>query len=149
MPSGQVPHYGVMPHYWSCLLCVLPHYQPCLLVGCPFIGHVFCLLPLQPLFLLVESRWKRDAISVVPFYSGDFKSGMSSEPVPFSYIPDCTVQLYQTYMLGSFIQIYEFVKCSSIRHGIWLVSNPSDMPTGRAPFPIVCKNHSLPSWTPF
>ena len=86
---------------------------------------------------------------LVPFYSGEFTSDMSAGLVPYSDIPACTVQLHHTCMLGSCIQIYEFVKCIPITQGIWLVSNPSDSPTGRVPFPTVCKNHPLPSWTPF
>ena len=56
---------------------------------------------------------------------------MFADPVPLSDMPACTVQLYQTCMLGSFIQIRMFVKCCSTRLDIWSVTNPSDMPTGR------------------
>ena len=56
-------------------------------------------------------------------------SDMSADPL--SDIPACTVQLYQTCMLGSFIQINVFVKCFSTRQEIWYVTNPPDMPTGK------------------
>ena len=65
-----------------------------------------------------------------------------------SYMPACTVQLYQTCMLGSFIQIHVFVKCFSIRQEIWYATNPPDMPTGRVRLPRVCKNYQLPAWMP-
>ena len=47
---------------------------------------------------------------------------MSADPVPLSDMPACTVQLYQTCMLGSFIQIHVFVKCFSIKQEIWYVT---------------------------
>ena len=74
---------------------------------------------------------------------------MSADPVPLSYMPACTVQLYQTCMLGSFIQVHVFVKCFSIRQEIWYhVKNPPDMPTGKVRLPRVCKTYQLPVWTP-
>ena len=62
---------------------------------------------------------------------------MPADPVPLSDMPACTGQLYQTCMLGSFIQIHVFVKCFSIRHEIWYVTNPPDMPTGKVRLPRV------------
>ena len=105
---------------------VVPHYRPCLLVD----------FSLQPTFWLVECRGKRDG----------YKS--SADPVPLSDMPACTVQLYQTCILGSFIQIYVFVKCFSIRQEIWYVTNPLDMPTGKVRLPRGCKTYQLPAWTP-
>ena len=35
----------------------------------------------------------------------------SADPVSLSNMHACTVQLYQTCMLGSFIQLHIFVKC--------------------------------------
>ena len=94
---------------------------------------------LQPTFILVECRWKKDG----------YKSGAtliwvplhqtSADPVSLSDMPACTVQLYQICMLGSFIQLHMLVKCCFIRLGIWSVTNPSDMLTGRVPLPRVCK----------
>ena len=81
-------------------------------------------------------------------YRGTITSDMSAVLVPLSDMPACTVQLYQTCMLGSFIQIHEFVKCFSIRQELWYVTNPSDMPTGKVRFPPVCKTYQLPAWTP-
>ena len=63
-------------------------------------------------------------------YRGAITLDMFANLVPFSDMPVCTVQLYQTCMLGSFIQIHVFVKCFSIRQEIWYVKNPPDMPTG-------------------
>ena len=81
-------------------------------------------------------------------YRGATTSEMSADPVPLSDIPACTVQLYQTCLLGSFIQIHVFVKCFSIRQEIWYVTNPPDMSTGKGRLPRVCKTYQLPSWTP-
>ena len=64
--------------------------------------------------LLVKCRWKKDG-GWCYLYSGAIISDMSADTVPLSDMPACTVQLYQTCMLGSFIQIREFVKCCSIR----------------------------------
>ena len=58
------------------------------------------------------------------------------------------LQLYQTCMLGSWIHLRMFVKCYSIKQGIWSVTNPSDMPTGRMPLPQGCKICWVPSWMP-
>ena len=71
--------------------------------------------------------------------SGAIISDMSADTVPLSDMPACTVQLYQACMFGSIIQIRGFVKYCSIRLGIWSVTNPSDMPTGRVLLPRVCK----------
>ena len=73
---------------------------------------------------------------------------MCADPVQLSDMPACTVQLYQTCMLGSFIQIHVFVKCSSMRRDIWYVTDPPDMPTGKVRFPRVCKTYQRPAWTP-
>ena len=64
--------------------------------------------------------WYREAIT----------SDMFADPVPLSDMPACTVQPYQTCMLGSFIQIHVFVKCFSIRRDICYVTNQPDMSTG-------------------
>ena len=64
-------------------------------------------------------------------YRGAITSDMSADPAPLSDMPACTVQLYQTCMLGSFIQIHVFVKCISIRQDIRYVTNPPDMSTGK------------------
>ena len=71
---------------------------------------------------------------------------MFADSVPLSDMPACTVQLCQTRMLGSFIQIHVFVKCL-IRREIWYVLKPPDMPTGKQQLPRVCKTYQLPSWT--
>ena len=81
-------------------------------------------------------------------YRGAITSDMFADPVPLSDMPACTVQFYQTCMLGSFIQIHIFVKCFSIRQEIWYVTNPSDMPTGKVWLPQVCKTYKLPACTP-
>ena len=66
-------------------------------------------------------------------YRGAITLDMSADPMPLSDMPDCTVQFYQTCMLGSFIQICVFVKYSFIRQDIWSVTNPLYMSTGRVP----------------
>ena len=55
---------------------------------------------------------------------------------------------YQTCMLGSWIHLRMSVKCCSIKQGIWSVTNPSDMSTGKMPLPQGCKTCRVPSWTP-
>ena len=92
---------------------MVSHYQPFLLVWC-----------------LTISRVCRYGVSLSAMPAGAGASDMSVDPVPLSDVPACTVQLYQTCMLGSFIQIHVFVKCFSIRQEIWYVTNPPDMPTG-------------------
>ena len=42
-------------------------------------------------------------------------SDMAVDTVPLSDMPACTVQLNQICMLGSFIQMREFVTCCTIR----------------------------------
>ena len=144
MPSG------VMPHYRPCLLvwcltigyafwCVaslfdmpvgmVPHYRPCLLVNCHCNRHFTSQVQMEKGWLHVWCYLYRSAII----------SDMSADPVPLSDMPAGIVQLYQTCMLGIFIQICVFVKCCSIRQGIWSVTNPSDMPTGRVPLPNFVK----------
>ena len=73
---------------------------------------------------------------------------MSADKVPLSDMPACTVELYKTCMLGSFIQICAFVKCCFIRQVIWSVTNQSDMHTVRVLLSGVCKTCRLPSGTP-
>ena len=63
----------------------------------------------------------------------------SADPVSLSNMHACTVQLHQTCMLGSFIQLHVFVRCCYIRQGIWSVTNPSDMLTGRVSLPPIVK----------
>ena len=135
--SSSVMHVGVVPHY-----------RPCLLVWYLTIDHICWSNATVIDILLVECRMKKDS----------YKSGAICTEVPLyqtclliqchSDMPACTVQLYQTCMLGSFIHIHLFVKCCSIRQGIWSVTNPSDIPTCRMPLPQVCKTCLLSSWTP-
>ena len=75
-------------------------------------------------------------------------SDMSTDLVPLSDAPACTVQLYQTCMLGSFIQINVFVKCFSIRQEILYVTKQPGMPTGKMRLPWVCQTYQLSAWTP-
>ena len=73
---------------------------------------------------------------------------MSADPVPLSDMPACTVQLYQTCMLGSFIQIHVFAKRFPIRQENWYVTNLPDIPTGEVRLQRVCKTFLLLAWTP-
>ena len=83
---------------------------------------------------LSTSLVQRDGYS----YRGAITSDISADPVPLSDMLACTVQLYQTCMLGSFNQIHVFVKCLFIRQEIWYVTNQPDMPTGKVRLPGVC-----------
>ena len=102
---------------------VVPHYRLCLLVWYLTIGHA-CWSVLR-FNQHVDCRQKRDG-----YKSDATLTDMSTNLVPLSDMPAGTVPLYQTCMLGSFIQIHTFVKCFSIRQEIWYVTNPTDMPTG-------------------
>ena len=125
---------------------VVPHYQLCLPVCCLTIGHACWSIATATEILLVERKWKDGVWCYL--YSGAIIPDMSADTVPLSDMPACTVQFNQTCMLGSFIQICEFVKCCSIKEGIWSVTNPNDMPTCRVLLPLVCKTCRLPSRTP-
>ena len=134
---------------WCCAsLSAMPagevcHYRPCLLVWCSTIdracyccgaslsampagryvtiGHACWNVATASDILIVEWRWKRDAIK-------------------------CNSIRHAS--LGSFIQLCVLVKYSSTRQGIWYVTNTLNMPTRRVPLPLVCKNRRLPSWIP-
>ena len=130
---------------------VVHHHQPCLLVWFLTIDHacwrgtsLYAMpsgqLPLQSTFLLVECRWMK----------GGYKSGATCTEVQLyqtCLIVRCHSQIcllvqcnyYQTCMLVSWIHLRMFVKCCSIKQGIWSVTNPSDMPTGRMPLHRVVK----------
>ena len=127
---------------------VVPYCQQWLLVWFLTISHACWSIATATSILQVECRWKKDGykFGATCWYRGAIISDMSADPVPLSDIPTCTVQLYHhilTCMLCLFIQIHVFVM-----QGIWSVTNPSDMPTGRVPLPRVCKTCRLPSWTP-
>ena len=70
------------------------------------------------------------ATSLVLLLQSAITSDMFADLMPLSDMPACTVQLYQTCMLVSFIQIHVFVKCFSIRKEIWYVTYPPGKPTG-------------------
>ena len=158
MPSGVVPHYQPCLLVWHLTLghafwCgtslsampigMVPHYRPCQLVWYLTIGHACWSFATATDILLVGwlQVWFYLYRAVIILY-------MSADLVPLSDMPICTVQLYQTCMLGTFIQIRVLVKCCSIRQGIWSIANPSDMPTGRVSLPWDCQTCWLPSWTP-
>ena len=159
MPAGAVLHYK------SCLFGLVPYYQPCMLEWCLTIGHAFwCSASLKVMssgvaphyrpYLLAwyltigHACWsvlqrEEEWLQVWCYsYRGAITSDMSADPVPLSDMPAYTVQLYQTGMLGSFIQIHVFVKCFFIRQELWYVTNPPDMPTGKVWLPWVCKTYN-------
>ena len=147
---------------------VVPHYQQCMLVWCLTIGHVFwCCASLNVMSVVVVPHLRQyllvryhcnwyftSRVQMVEgwfpvwcymhLYRGTITSDMSVDHEPLSDMTACRVQLYQTYVLGSFIQIRVFLKCFSIRHGIWSITNPSDMPTGKVPILGVCRTCLLP-----
>ena len=136
---------------------VVPHFSSCLLVWCLTIGHAcWCgtllkAVPAGPFCTSTniltsgvqrEERW----LQVWCYsYRGAITPDMSADLVPLSDMPACTVQLYQTCMVGSFIQIHV---CFSIRQEIWYIKNPPVMPTGKARLQWVCKTYQLSVWTP-
>ena len=111
---------------------VVSHYRPCLLVWYVTISHVcWCgtILQTMPTAAYIytsreqmEEGWLKvwSYLTWVPLHQ------TSAHPGSLLDLPDYTAQLYQTCMLGSFIQLHMFVKCY-IRQGIWSVTNPSDM----------------------
>ena len=126
---------------------VVPHYRLCLLVWCLTIGHAcwrgtsLYALPAGPFCTstnkLTSCPQTGEGWLQVWCYSyiGAIKFDTFGDPVPISDMSACTVQLYHTCILGSFIQIHVFVKCFSIRREFWYVTNPPDMSTelGAAP----------------
>ena len=130
MPSPVVPYYQpcilvwclTIGHAFSCgaslsalPVGVVPHYRPCRLGWYLTIGHACLLLNCHCNgHFTSRVQMKKDGVRCY-LYSGAIISDMSADTVPLSDMPACTVQLYQTRMLGSFIQIRDFVKCCSIR----------------------------------
>ena len=129
MLSGEVSHYQpcilvsclTIGHAFSCgaslsalPVAVVPHYRPCLLALYLTIGQACWSIATATYNLLVECRWNKYGVWCY-LYSGAIILDMSADTVPLSDMPACTLQLYQTCMLGSFIQIRKFVKCCSIR----------------------------------
>ena len=118
-------HSSVVLHYRPCLLmwCLIistacrcgSHYKPCLLAWYLTIDHACWSFATATDILLAESRWKKDGVWCY-LYRGAIISDMSADTVPLSDMPACTVQLYQTYMLGSFIEIRKFVLLYQVRH---------------------------------
>ena len=127
VPAGVVLHYrdvfsfgaslsampvGVVPHYRSCASGVVPHCRSCLLVRCINICHAcwrgtsLYAMPAGPFCTSTDilTNWvqmQEGWLQVWRYsYKGAISSGMSADPVPLSDMPDCTVQLYQTCMLG-------------------------------------------------
>ena len=125
---------------------VVPYYRPCLLAWYLTIGPFCTSTDILTSWVQREEGW----LQVWCYsYRGGITLDMSADPMPLSDMPVCAVQLYQTCILGSFIQIHMFVKCFSIQQEIWYVTNPPDMPTGKVWLPRVCKTYQLPAWTPF
>ena len=68
---------------------VAPHYRPCLLANCRCNRHFTGRVQME------------EGLSLVLPKSGAIISDMSADTMPLSDMPAYTVQLYQTYMLGS------------------------------------------------
>ena len=159
MPSGVGTHY--QPFLLVCcitrghaFLCgaplsamhvsVVPHYRPCLLAWYLTICYACRSIGTATDILLVKRRWKKDG------YESDATCTEVSlyqacQLIRCHFQICLLVQCNSVIHASSFIQIRMFVKCCSIRHGIWSVTNPSDMPTGRVPLPWFCKTCLLPS----
>ena len=129
MPSGVVPHYRLCLLMWCFIISdacwcgtslntmpvdVISHYRICLLVNCHCNRYFFSRLQMEEGCLQVWCY----------LYRGAIISDMSANPVPLSDMPACTVQLYQTCTLRTFIQNRVFVKCCSFKQGMWSVTNP-------------------------
>ena len=89
---------------------VVPYNRPCLYLT---IGHTcWSVLHFNRHFdqLSADEEWWLQVWCYS--YRGAITSDMFGDPVLNSDMPACRVQLYQTYMLGSFIQIHVFVSGS-------------------------------------
>ena len=140
MPSGVV----TMP------AGVVPHKQQCLLMWCLNIGHgCWCgtsiyVMPAGPLpqcsrYLTGRVQMREGWLQVWRYlYRGAMASDMSADQVPLSHMPACTVQLYQTCMLCSFIQKRVFVVF--LHEAKQLVCYKFiRLPTDKVLLPLVCK----------
>ena len=93
MPSGVVPHYQQCLLMWFLAIDHACHYRPCLLANCHCDQHFTSQMQMEEGWLQV---WCYS-------FRCDITSDMSADPVPLYDMHACTVQLYQTCMLGSFI----------------------------------------------
>ena len=118
---------------------MVPHYQSCLLVWCHTTGHAFWSFATAAYIYTSRVQTEVGWLQVCATLTGVPLHQTSADPVSLSDMPACTVQLYQTCMLDSFIQLHMCVKCFSIPQGIWSVANPLDMLTVRVPLPRVFK----------
>ena len=95
MPSGVVPHYQPCLLVWFLtmdhVVGVVPHYRPCLLVNCHCNQYLTSRVQMEEGLLQV---WRY-------LHKGAIISGMYDDPVLLSDMPACTIQPYQTCMLGS------------------------------------------------
>ena len=148
IPAGMVSHYQPCLLVWcltiNCACWCGASYRSYLLVWyitisishAGWCGTLLYAMPAGPFcnltniltsWVQTEMRW----LQVWCYsYRGAITSDMFANLVPLLDMPACIVQLYQTCMMGSLIQIHVFVKCFSIRQEIWYVKNPPDMPTG-------------------
>ena len=142
MPSGVVPHYK--PCLLVCCLTignafwcgassstmpvgVVPHSRPCLLAWYLTIGHCNQHFTSR---VQMEEGW----LQVWCYLDrGTITSDMSADLVQLSDMPSCTMHLLSDMHAG--IHLRMFVKCCSIKQGIWSVTNSSDMLTGMMPLP--------------
>ena len=80
---------------------VVHHYKPCLLAWYLTIGHAFWSIATAINIILVECRWKKVGYKSGATCTEVQVSDISDDTVPFSNMPACIMQLYQTCMLGS------------------------------------------------
>ena len=117
---------------------VVLHYMPCRLVNCHCNQHF-------TIWVQIKEGWLQVWCYL---YRGTIISDMSDNLVPLSDMSSCTMQLLSDMHAGFMNSCTHVVKCSSIKQGIWSVTNPSDMSTFRIPLPKSCKTCRVPSWTP-
>ena len=130
MPSRVVPHCQPYILGWCITIgrafwcgtslsalpvSVVPHLRPCLLAWYLNIGHACWSIATATDILLVKCRWKKDGVWCY-LYTGAFISDMSADRVTLSDLPACTVQFYQTCMLGAFIHIVCKVLLYQVKH---------------------------------
>ena len=111
----------------------MPHYKQCMLVWFLFIDHACWSIATATDILLVDCRWKKDG----------YKPGATLTEVPLHQtclLIRCNSRICLLVQCNSIrhacwiiYQIRMFVKCCSIRQGIWSVTNPFNTPTGRVP----------------
>ena len=133
---------------------LLPHYRSRLLVWSQLINRArWCGASLEAVHVCLYGATATDIFTSwvqiegwlqiwCYLYRGVITSDMFADLVPFSAMPACTVQLSQTCISCSYIQIGVFVMLQIHQ----LPTGRVPLPTGRVPLARICKICWLRSW---